>query len=167
MKILFLDDDQARRARFLSEWPCAHIASTVGVANHLLDKAAAEQSPYDVVCLDHDLGGTGDVEPCSAACGCAVVDTILHHGVAAQARIIVIHSYNETAAAGMADRLAGAGARVVMAPFNSGLFWRLLTPPRHAIGVSTPPTPAEIADSLPSALLASPNAVSPVTTDNP
>jgi hypothetical protein len=167
MKILFLDDDQARRARFLSEWPCAHLASTVGVANYLLDKAAVEQSPYDVVCLDHDLGGTGDVEPCSTTCGCAVVDTILHHGIAAQARLIVIHSYNEKAAEGMADRLVGARARVVLAPFGTGLFWRLLKPPLHAIGVAPSPTPAEIADGLPSALLASPNAVSPVTTDNP
>jgi len=123
--ILFLDDQAARRARFLREYPMATRASTAAVAIHFLTQACNNGGMQPIICLDHDLGGTGDCEPCGANCGCAVVEHICHlvRCEFRAPRLVVLHSYNAPAAQRMQARLHEAGVNAVLAPFNATRFW--------------------------------------------
>jgi DNA-binding response OmpR family regulator len=110
MKILFLDDDLTRCKRFLSQHPTATIANTAHEAIHALTTG-----DWDVVFLDHDLGGEVLVDPAQENTGSAVVRFL----VAEKRPIgqIIIHSFNVVAAGRMEEDLRAVGYKVVRRPF--------------------------------------------------
>ena len=65
-KVLFMDDDPARGASFLAEYPDAVWVRTAKIIAHLAE-------PWDEVHLDHDLGGDVFVDFERDDCGMAVV----------------------------------------------------------------------------------------------
>lgn len=104
--ILFLDDSYFRRMAFIKKFPECKLALTAPMAIKMLQ----EEPEWDLVSLDHDLGGQVFVDSNREDCGMEVVRWI----VANSPKIlnIRIHSWNPPAADRMMDALAAAGYRV-------------------------------------------------------
>lgn len=130
MNILFLDDCQTRINEFLEAFPDARIVSTAGGAI-----AAINSEPWDVICLDHDLGDplespyagrvpvigshgvTVDSEPIhGAGCGMDVVRHLCDRYPWAPA--IIVHSWNIGRARVMCADLIAAGLAAHQCPFG-------------------------------------------------
>jgi hypothetical protein len=81
---------------------------------------ALKGNEWDIMCLDHDLGGETYVDSDNKNTGMEVVRWI----VANKPKIgqIFVHSYNVGAAHVMAQDLSKAGYAVVRAPFGHPLF---------------------------------------------
>jgi hypothetical protein len=102
MTILFLDDDAARRTRFLSEHPTAE---TVETAIECIEALASTE--WDEVWLDHDLGGEVYVSTRNENTGSSVVRWIVEHKPSVGK--FYVHSLNTPAAEGMVIDLTRAG----------------------------------------------------------
>src|SRR5262245_41886870 len=113
MKILFLDDDKKRYRRFLSAHPAATIVHTAQEAIVALRTAS-----WDVVSLDHDLGGQQFQNPQESNSGSAVVRFLAATWVPIGR--IIIHFFNVPAAQDMQSLLHHAGYRVTCRPFALG-----------------------------------------------
>jgi hypothetical protein len=111
-KILFLDDDVRRMKAFRRVHPRAVWVQT---ARECIKRILL---PWDVISLDHDLGGETYVDPQRKDCGMEVVRYILRNRPAclAQTRFIV-HSRNQFAAVMMAEALSSAGYQCDLEPF--------------------------------------------------
>lgn len=107
-RILFLDDDEARlkwATRTLSRDDHVQTAIT---ADHAIGWLAwAEDKPFDVVYLDHDLNGEVYVDSSRKDCGMEVVRWIVANMPAIGE--IVVHSMNTTAGNLMVRALVDAG----------------------------------------------------------
>lgn len=116
MKILFLDDDRNRHAYFQRE--------TIGQDVRHVETAAAaiaaleKHGPFDVACLDHDLGGEQMAPLGTAGHGLEVARWLAAHPHTAEN--VVIHSYNPVGAQAMADVLVMVKP-VNRVPFGPGL----------------------------------------------
>lgn len=102
MKLLFLDDDPARRARFVSERPHAEAVET---AFECIEALASTE--WDEVWLDHDLGGEVYVSTSNENTGSAVVRWIAQH--MPKVGRFYVHSLNTPAAEGMVIDLQRLG----------------------------------------------------------
>ena len=109
--ILFLDDDPLRCARFQALYADAAVVTTAPQA-----VAALRAQAWELVCLDHDLGGEMYVDSARADTGMGVVRWI----VAARPAVdrFIVHSFNDVGAALMVEALVGAGYRTTRVYFG-------------------------------------------------
>jgi len=109
--ILFLDDDLNRCDSFKRKVPHAKFVHT---AQQCINKL--KEGDWELVCLDHDLGGEIYVDTEREDCGMEVVRWI----VANEPKIdkIIIHSYNSSAAYMMKNLLKDDGYDVDYVPFS-------------------------------------------------
>lgn len=115
MNILFLDDNIDRCNWFRSQYPYADIVHTSSACiSHL------RKNEYDVVLLDHDLGGEIWVDSNREDCGMEVVRWICDNNP--KIRKIVIHSHNLPAAGEMMAKLLQANYDVSRWSFGGTLF---------------------------------------------
>lgn len=115
MKILFLDDSEERIEtavrHFRDEEVC--ITRTASGAIDLL----GQEIDFDLVMLDHDLGGEAFVSSGREDCGMEVVRWIVKNKPKIER--IVVHSWNSPAAEGMVGTLRMAGYHVAYKPFST------------------------------------------------
>ena len=114
MNILFLDDDKNRQRTFRSAFPAADIVST---ANECIDMLDA--SKWDLVCLDHDLGGEQYVDPAEKNTGMEVVRWIESNRPSVGR--FIVHSLNFPARWEMTTRLDHDGYGASQCPFGPNL----------------------------------------------
>ena len=111
-KILFLDDD-IRRMRVFRR--CHPRAVWVQTARECIKRIFL---PWDIISLDHDLGGQTYVDPQRKDCGMEVVRYILMNRPACLAKTrFIVHSQNQFAATMMAEALSSAGYSCEWEPF--------------------------------------------------
>lgn len=103
MKILVLDDDQYRLKQFQQRL-IGHVVHCTETASDTI-KMLSEES-FDVVFLDHDLGGTAYV-PSGPGTGYEVAKWLSEH-VDRKPKQIVIHSFNAPGANNMKSLLPEA-----------------------------------------------------------
>lgn len=117
MKILFLDDDEARHAYFAG-LAFKHSVDHVRTAEEAIQ--ALRENQYDLACLDHDLGGRIYVDPLDLeGTGYTVAKAMsLDLGMKRPSQVVV-HSFNPVGVGRMVNRLKAAGFNVVAAPFGS------------------------------------------------
>lgn len=113
MKVLFLDDDESRHD-VVEHWPSAGDVTHVRTVDQALKALRRER--FDVVCLDHDLGGQQMVESHEGT-GYHVAQAIAKEPAWHLGRVIV-HSWNPEGARRMAEKLREAGLDVVRIPFG-------------------------------------------------
>lgn len=116
-RILFLDDSEARlnqAENFFGPMDEYYLARTAETAIRLLSTV---DGPWDLVMLDHDLGGEAFVGSDREDCGMEVVRYIERS--LPEIKEIIIHSWNPPAANEMRSRLAGQGYNVSYQPFQS------------------------------------------------
>lgn len=136
-RILFLDDDPARAARFLA---CHPDAVWVQTAEECIVRLS---EPWSVVQLDHDLGGEVFVDSARADCGMEVVRWLAGEVAGAHLKdaLFVVHTHNMNAAGGMLRTLKEAGYETIYRPFGIDLLsW--LDEPDPAPAPCPSPTPA-------------------------
>lgn len=115
MRILFLDDSVDRQRLFLSRHPQAVQTWTAAeTIRHL-----TPEHPWDLVCLDHDLGGEIMVSSDREDTGAAVVRHMVQQPL--PVALVLVHSFNEVAAARMVSDLKRAGYDAAYTPFGSVL----------------------------------------------
>jgi hypothetical protein len=111
-RILFLDDRSKRIHSALRKFSTCDLTIVATVVECLQFLANEE---WDVVFLDHDLGGQEFCDPGSNTCGMQVVRYLERNSWPAEKERpkIVIHSSNIFAAASMEKRLKNIGFSVV------------------------------------------------------
>ena len=100
-RVLFLDDFPERSAEFLAVVPHGHWVETAA------DCIARLAEGWDIVFLDHDLGGEIFVDPRQEDTGSGVVRWVVANRPAVGR--FVVHSLNEAAAVQMVADLRAAG----------------------------------------------------------
>ena len=111
-KVLFLDDVSTRIRNFSRKYPFADIVKT---ADKCIE--AIKSKRYDIVQLDHDLGGEAWVDSSRADTGMEVVRFIEEHKP--DIGKIIVHSWNTSAGPVMVDRLIRAGYPAIYRPFKA------------------------------------------------
>ena len=111
MNILFLDDSLARVKKFRSHCPSAKIVTT---AAECID--ALWQGDWDIISIDHDLGGEVFVNSDKEDCGMEVVRAIINNKFKIQH--IICHSLNPAARTEMVAKLSDADYRVYDIPIT-------------------------------------------------
>jgi CheY-like chemotaxis protein len=112
MKVLFLDDYAERYERMAQVCSDAvHVTTAPEMINLL------QTTQWDVVCLDHDLGGEMFVDSSRPDCGMAVVRWMVEHRPTVGR--VIVHSANFESAPLMCAALAAAGYAVEWIPFAS------------------------------------------------
>ena len=114
-RVLFLDDSPARLRWARTNLGLGNhldLAETAGQCCELLRRTLSDLSPdaseaYDLVFLDHDLGGETYVETTRGNSGSSVVRWIVRHRPPVGR--FVVHSLNTPAANGMVADLRAAG----------------------------------------------------------
>jgi CheY-like chemotaxis protein len=114
MKILFLDDQEERQKIF------RHINKDHDIVGAYTSEEAIllleKHSPFDMISLDHDLGGI--YLPSDENSGYAVAEFISKMDKKLLPENIVIHSWNERGALNMMDVLKKAEIKTVYKPFE-------------------------------------------------
>ncbi len=117
MKVLFLDDDPLRHAKFRK----AHIGVDVTYV-WTADEAIEElkENTFDQVSLDHDLAAQKNMElpPAGEGSGYDVALFIASMPMNKQPKLAVIHSFNPEGARRMRIVLNKAGIHTMRIPFN-------------------------------------------------
>jgi len=109
MNILFLDDSENRHIRVRRALPSVNACRNAADCVSLL-----QNHKFDLVSLDHDLGGETFVSSDRKDCGMEVVRWIVLHKPLID--YIVVHSANRPAAEEMKRKLKDAGYFVLMMP---------------------------------------------------
>jgi len=123
-KVLILDDDPQRHKVFREILPnCLryHAYTATTAIKHLVESSG----PFDLVCLDHDLGDFGqegeilEFGNCEAGTGVEVAQYIsLHLERELYPQKIIIHSQNPVGAKRMYDTLFPTGIQITVLPFK-------------------------------------------------
>lgn len=120
MRVLFLDDNIERWNFFKTLYPEAKWVQTSQECIAELE-SHNDHNMYELIFLDHDLGGEVYVDSNQPNTGMRVVDWLMshpYHGYAdSQQPIFVVHSWNAPAAEIMCNRLAKY-YQVIRAPFG-------------------------------------------------
>lgn len=123
-RVLFLDDDHRRIAlfqQFVEGLDCD--LTIVETADQCI--ARLSEARYDLVLLDHDLGGEIYCDSSREDCGMEVVRWLAtsrgDHGA------FIVHTHNEIAGASMYFELKGLGYSVAQGMFGSTEFHRALS----------------------------------------
>lgn len=112
MKILFLDDNPVRWEQFRKNYPSAVWVQT---ATECIAKLSEQ---WDMIFLDHDLGGDVYVDSSIENCGMEVVRYLYKNFQEhLQYTQFIVHSYNTPAAFSMVDSIREAGYSVIYKPF--------------------------------------------------
>lgn len=114
MNVLFLDDSLQRSQAFRS-----HVPSATQVFDAEWCIEALKAQPWDVVLLDHDLGGEENVDSSGANTGMEVVRWIESNKP--KVKTFIVHSCNEAARIRMASRLELAGYATFCKPWIIGV----------------------------------------------
>jgi CheY-like chemotaxis protein len=120
-RILFLDDDKRRIHEFYKRLISAGTDITI------LETAEAciaelQNERFDLVLLDHDLGGEIYCDSSREDCGMEVVRWLKKNG--GPHDTYIVHTMNATAAAAMYIDLSALGYRVAQAEFGSPEFYQ-------------------------------------------
>jgi CheY-like chemotaxis protein len=118
VKVLFLDDDERRcklARRMYAKDDLTVVHSAVDAINQL-----GFQS-FDLVSLDHDLGGEVYVDSNREDCGMEVVRWICTNKPTLG--MVNVHTWNIPAALEMGAKLEDADYRVVAVPFGAENIW--------------------------------------------
>lgn len=115
MKILFLDDDHYRCTQFRANIPYADIVNTADEAIYMMQN----NGPYDIVCLDHDLGGQQMVDERGKNTGSEVVRQMVNMSL--PAKHVIVHSFNASAAHSMVLALMRAEYTTYNYPFGKDM----------------------------------------------
>lgn len=124
-RVLFLDDSPERAKAAKAALLCTHVTTAKACIGRLSDI-----EEWDVLYLDHDLGGDPIEEPstrdANGDTGMSVVLYLLTAGRQHRKRMrVVVHSLNGPAAERMFIHLKGAGFQVERVPFTRLLqTWR-------------------------------------------
>lgn len=114
MCILVLEDNLSRQDTFRRRYPDAVIVAT---APDCIERLA---EPWDLIYLDHDLGGNKLPDSDSEDCGMVVVRHIIEHEPQQlKATEFIIHSANAHRGRIMAVDLTRAGYNAVWKPYTS------------------------------------------------
>lgn len=117
MKVLFLDDDPNRR-RYARGFFAGHELSEAETAEQAIN-LLKKYSPYDLVMLDHDLGGRTFV-PSDEVSGFHVAQFIAGMDESLLPKEVLVHSYNFAGADRMVKVLRGT-VPVEYRPFSVDL----------------------------------------------
>lgn len=113
LRILFLDDDEHRASVFIEEHPTAVWVRSVEECIGLLDQ------DWNVIHLDHDLGGEQYVDSDRPDCGMEVVRHIISRPYDNLRRtIFIVHTHNPEAGERMRDALLAAGYDATYQPYG-------------------------------------------------
>lgn len=117
MKILFLDDDPTRHAKFRM----AHIGrdvTYVWTATEAIEEM--KEQFFDHMSLDHDLAAQLNMElpPVGEGSGYDVALYIAELPKEKQPKLVVVHSFNPEGARRMAVAMKKVGIQVLRVPFN-------------------------------------------------
>jgi hypothetical protein len=130
MRILFLDDDLNRHATF-KRGSIGNIVTFVETPDEaveaLFESTKSKDKRFNVVCLDHDLGGKV-FQPSDENSGIAVcwhMNRMLFDHLPDK---IILHSYNPEGVKNMAEALFEMQPEVDVdiAPFDTDVFWNLI-----------------------------------------
>lgn len=115
--VMFLDDNQNRLIAAIDLYKDVpdgglRLARTAGEAIAILSGGIE----WDVVSLDHDLGGAVFVDSNREDCGMEVVRWIVANKPSVKE--FIVHSWNTPAAYEMARKLSDAGYTVILEPFS-------------------------------------------------
>tara|TARA_R110000803_G_scaffold169444_2_gene232460 strand:+ start:2894 stop:3265 length:372 start_codon:yes stop_codon:yes gene_type:complete len=113
MNILFLDDDNERIRQFRTKIPGAVVVKTAEQAI----KALQKEDIWNIVFLDHDLGGEEFVDSNREDCGMEVVRWIIKKD--AHIRNIIVHTHNTPAGEYMTALLKEALYETNYVPFGT------------------------------------------------
>jgi CheY-like chemotaxis protein len=120
-RILFLDDDTRRTAEFLARFgDDQYEITTVETADECIARLAG--GTFDLVLLDHDLGGEIFCDSSREDCGMEVVRWLKRNGGSHGA--FIIHTMNPVAGAAMYLDLKAIGFQVVQASFGTVDFYQ-------------------------------------------
>src|SRR6185503_5276221 len=120
MKILFLDDNKKRIEFFKQFNPDADIVEN---AQDCI-KSLKENGIYDLICLDHDLGGEVYVNSENKNTGMEVVRYLeskeyrKYYSSNKVHGFIIVHTWNFKAGEEMVNRIRNVGYKVVYIPFS-------------------------------------------------
>jgi len=113
-KTLFLDDEAERAERFLHTYPNAAWVKTSLECIDML------KEPWDMISLDHDLGGERYVDSGREDCGMEVVRWLaVNKPEHLKQTHFVVHSLNADAALDMLNILRASGYKCSYRPFIS------------------------------------------------
>lgn len=119
MRVLFFDDNVNRFNSIVRKSSGVAIDWSRDVPE-TIKAIVEEENPYDVICLDHDIGG--EMLPCSDGCGCVVAKYLVTLPAKKAPTLAIVHSWNSDASTRMMGYLDGQGVwQTVRAPFGS--FW--------------------------------------------
>ncbi len=121
--VLFLDDDPIRIREITSRREALGCDLTVVETARACIETLSSRS-FDLVMLDHDLGGEVFCDSDREDCGMEVVRWLRSHGGSHGA--FIVHTMNTVAAAAMFLELQRMGYQVRQAPFGSGGFYDYL-----------------------------------------
>lgn len=124
MKVLFLDDNQERISTFKAACPAADIVTT---AEECISRLSKEK--YDIVFLDHDLGGKVFQNSGDEDCGMQVVKYLVASYLAAIPPVedVVIHTFNPAGAETMVSALQSCHYYTVYRSlFGTDGFWSIV-----------------------------------------
>lgn len=116
-KILILDDDQGRHDGFTKIFPQDQVT-------HALDydqfRDALPLGPFDLVCLDHDLGGTADPDGnvVLRKSGMDAAQALVDLPPQLRPKQVLVHSHNTSASPKMVQVLRDAGIPVARKPYS-------------------------------------------------
>lgn len=128
MKVFILEDDPTR-VQYLKERLKGHDLTVIDTCADV----GRFTPPYDLILLDHDLGGRQMTE--HEDDGAHFVDLVrdrMNRGAT-----IILHSYNPEGAQRQAQRLRDVGLMGYVAPFRSGMFNRILLTVVEAVCTNT------------------------------
>lgn len=114
IRILFLDDEAERAQRFLRTHPNTMWVKTADECITQLN------GKWDIISLDHDLGGERYVDSERMDCGMEVVRYLVEKKPEhLKKTLFFVHSLNADAALKMLENLQSAGYRCTYKPFLS------------------------------------------------
>ena len=113
MNILFLDDSKERQKSFKSKVPSATVVTTAQQCINAIQK----QEVWNIIFLDHDLGGEEMVESQREDCGMEVVRWIQENEP--QIRNVIVHSHNGPAGVEMVNKLLDSKYKASYLPFST------------------------------------------------
>lgn len=125
MKILFLDDDR-KRISIARQFAIGHDFTAVETVNEAVSQL--NQSTFDIISLDHDLGGEVYCKSDEKS-GYEVAKHVAALPVEKLPKKVIVHSFNPGGAENMMKALAPIGrkVRVIRRLFGDGNYGALLT----------------------------------------
>lgn len=121
MRIFILEDDKGRICRFGDELMKEH---DITVCTSVKGALKCFAPPYDLMLLDHDLGGETFVPSEKEETGYSFLQQLpVREAIKRNKPIVIVHSFNYQGAQRMVDEAGELGARSVMRiPFGEALF---------------------------------------------